>query len=188
MDNVHEDSLLKQPGEAELRARFPELLEEMEDYRARYEEALQRADEAADRERELRAEVDALRYAYDSISHAFWWRVTAPLRSLTDLLRRLFHRNAAPAPADQGSAAPEEAAPAVNVAKLLARQREESRSGTVRFSLLLPLRGSEEGLPALVDSLRAQTCPRWQLCAAGSADAVSRFREAVGEDSRILTA
>ena len=188
MDNVHEDSLLKQPGEAELRARFPELLEEMEDYRARYEEALQREDEAAVRERELRAEVDALRCAYDSISHAFWWRVTAPLRSLTDLLRRLFRRSNAPAPADQGSAAPEEAAPAVNVAELLARQREESRSGTVRFSLLLPLRDSGSGLPALVDSLRAQTCPRWQLCAAGSADAVSRFREAVGEDSRILTA
>ena len=188
MDNIHEDSLLKQPGEAELRARFPELLEEMEDYRARYEETLQRADEATREVLELRSRVSGLQHDYDSISHAFWWRVTAPLRSLTDLLRRLLRRSNAPAPADQGCAAPEEAAPAVNVAELLARQREESRSGTVNFSFLLPLRDSEAGLSALVDSLHAQTCPRWQLCAAGSADAVSRFREAVGEDSRILTA
>ena len=193
MDNVHEDSLLKQPGEAELRARFPELLEEMEDYRSRYEDALareadylRREEQAQQLEKELRVEIAGLRYAYDAVTHAFWWRVTAPLRALTDRLRRLLGRTQPP-PVIRGPEPEPEIVeePKPDREAIFERQRAESAESGLKFSLLLPLWGDEAALSALLDSLRAQTFPHWELCAAGSGSDAALCRELAGEDQRI---
>ena len=105
------------------------------------------------------------------------WRVTAPLRFLTDTLVAVCRHFA---PAAFRPLPPRPASSLFASAKELERQRSAAPRPGDSFCVAVPLAGpSDERLAALRDSLLAQTFPAWELCvadASGSEEAAHHER------------
>ena len=165
-------------GYPELKALALELYRDRDAYKELYlaaqaeEEALQTRLQLQEAQTEaLRRDCEHLTQDYNEISHAFWWRITKPLRSFTDLIRRLFPASDASRSLPVNEIVPD---PAEEAAKAeLSRQRAESANAPIKFSLLLPLSGTvtEEHLYELLSSLRTQSYPNWELCISALEDA-----------------
>ena len=112
--------------------------------------------------RELRAEIELLRHereyyraAFESISNARWWKLTAPLRRMTEQLRRLFHPRK-PVPLS-GRVWPE------TDREETVRRRTKDTDARKTFGIV-----SQNRSEALKRSLEAQTYPAWQWGSEGS--------------------
>ena len=151
--------------------------------------------------------------SFNTISNSFFWKITKPARKTLDGVKGFARRNERVYSAlrmakdlpRQGFrnankrrkdylAGKKRARASVTwpSAAVLAKQREEVFPKDVTFSLLVPLFNTPElFLREMIDSVRGQSYPKWELCLADGSDAehgdVERIcREYAGKDKRVL--
>ncbi len=158
------------------------------------------------------AQIQKLTLDYQTISTAFFWRITKPARVLMDRLKRLVRNNEtlylyartakdtmrhgpgyalknrrnyleAKQKALRAHAWPSEAE--------MARQRSEVFPKDITFSILVPLYNTpEDFLHEMINSVQEQTYGKWELCLADGSDEAHAFvgkicRSLARKDSRI---
>ena len=163
---------------------------------------------------QLEAQNRYLSESYDTISNAFLWKITKPIRFLLDILKWLFRHHAekglwrkglyslrtnglrvtwqkAMQKIYFGDNLAQAAKQALFTEEELARQREHRFSQKIKFSIVVPLYNTPERfLREMIGSVQAQTYADWELCMADGSDdqhtEVERIcREYAEEDSRI---
>lgn len=163
---------------------------------------------------QLEAQNRYLSESFDTISNAFFWKITKPIRFLLDVLKWLFRPHAEKGLLRKGiyslrtnglhttwqktmqkiyfsenytQAAKQE----LFTEEELARQRKHRFSKSVKFSIIVPLYNTPERfLREMIESVQAQTYAEWELCMADGSDGqhtdVERIcREYAEKDSRI---
>lgn len=163
---------------------------------------------------QLEQENRVLRDSYNTISNAFFWKITKPLRLLLDALKWLMRprpwgrllrkgfsslrtngwratwRKVAAKLRATGNYRPIARQPLFSGAEL-AKQRRHVFPREIRFSIVVPLYNTPERfLREMVDSVLAQTYGGWQLCLVDGSDGEHGYVEAVcreymAADSRI---
>ena len=141
----------------------------------------------------LNARVQKLTLDYQTISNAFFWRVTKPARVTLDAIKRVIHKNepvylflrmAKDSVLHGARYAKErrrvylenkERAREANswpTREELARQRQERFPRDITFSILVPLYNTPEAfLRQMIRSVQDQSYEKWELCLADGSDA-----------------
>jgi len=142
-------------------------------------------------DRWLQAENERLKADIDLIHSSLSWRITAPMRKLSEFFRRFaigralsylrrnglkatlrrIIRGPGPMPVDTGKLAQISADYYINSSR---RQEEESVNfpKNIKFSVLVPLYNTpEKFLKEMIESVQAQTYMHWELCLADGSDA-----------------
>ncbi len=189
------------------------LARQREYYREKYLEALDRQEALGAQVDQLNRRAERLQKLYDDISRAGWWRLTKPLRVLSDALKRIprafrpsrLRRAAAQIRKQNG---PEAGRAFLRdarcwrhdylcgknpqyTAEALDAQRNAAYATSVRISLITPLYNTPENyLQEMIRSVLDQTYPNWELCLADGSDekhgSVGRIcRRYAKRDSRI---
>ena len=143
----------------------------------------------------LEAQNRSLSESFDSISHAFFWKITKPMRFLLDVLKWLFRtkrkkglilkglhslrKNGVHVTWEKAIRTIYLGQKAAQIAKSplfseaeLERQRKKQFFRKVKFSIAVPLYNTPERfLRAMVASVQEQTYSNWELCMADGSDA-----------------
>ena len=137
---------------------------------------------------ELTKQLELAKYEYSVISNAFYWKITAPLRKLTDLLKRPFRGNRHAQLVRKGirclrqngvgytwqklksykrKQTPYQTEEPIYTAQELESQRSNQEAQTIKFSIIVPLYNTQESfLREMIDSVVQQTYRNWELCLA----------------------
>ena len=118
---------------------------------------------------------------YDTVTNAFFWKVSGPIRSLMDRVKH--------GPAEHGAAPVPPRRPDANIdlsdtyrEERLKAQRETVFEKDILFSIIVPLYNTPDVfLREMIDSVRNQTYGNWELCMADGSDSSHGY---VGEICR----
>ncbi len=140
----------------------------------------------------LNGQIQNLTLQYQTVTNAFFWRITKPARAMMDGLKRFVRKNESvyifcrtgkdvvrhgfkyamqrrreyyrdKERIREATRWPSE--------EMLARQREESFPRNIRFSILVPLFNTPENyLSEMIQSVQDQTYANWELCLADGSD------------------
>lgn len=211
------DDLTKEKQDLNLRLLSQQiLLQRGEDAKNQLETALDRADKEQKALREqygaLFGQFGQMQQAYNSMVSSASWRMTKPFRKTLDLLKRLLRRFRPLALAYKGVKSLIFVGPKATYYKIrdrhrrnkanknpygtyteadFAAQRETKFPKDITFSILVPLYNTNKTfLAELIDSVKKQTYPKWQLCLADGSDSENGLAGFVEEycknDERIL--
>lgn len=160
----------------------------------------------------LNAEIKQLKLDFQTISNAFFWRVTGPARRLLDYIKQLPEKKGSPRlrsdttketssvgndnseeqqPLDAEDPGLYRMADTWPSEEECSRQHGETFSKDVKFSILVPLYNTPGNfLRQMIESVRGQTYEKWELCLAdGSEDQYASVgdicREYAQKDGRI---
>lgn len=171
----------------EVVAKRAELQSSLDHYILHYNAAISQREE-------LKKQLSEIRFAYDTISNAFFWKITSPARHLTDGIKRILHHFRFTSLICKGLRClhqngfrytwkktrnkwqnRKEAKKGLQMQVLseaeLQRQRETEFQNKIKFSILTPLYNTpEKFLKEMIESVQAQTYFDWELCLADGSD------------------
>ena len=184
-----------------------ELQASLEHYMTHYHAAINQCED-------LKRQLAEVQNAYNVISNAFFWKITAPLRKLIDLAKKPFRGNRHAQLVRKGirclrqngvkytwqklKSYKQKQLPyqttqqSIYTAQELEEQKSEQEEQTIKFSIIVPLYNTQESfLREMIDSVVQQTYQNWELCLADGSDSDHGY---VGDvcsdysrrDSRIL--
>lgn len=126
-----------------------------------------------------------------AFKNSFSWKITAPIRKLTDLTGRYIQKNV-----KRRSLGSVPERDIFNLFDLdvneVQRQKEYVFNKNVKFSILVPLYNTQERfLREMIESVQSQTYPNWELCMADGSDQQYDYVQTICEeysrsDQRIL--
>lgn len=146
--------------------------------------------ESAGRREDLERKLAAVQAAYDTISNAFCWKMTKPLRLLLDMLKKIpglrlidkglrcwkasgwrYTWKKAKAKLRHRPQYEEFAKKPLFTAQELAEQRKHKFQKDIKFSIAVPLYNTpEKFLREMIQSVVEQTYSNWELCMADGSD------------------
>lgn len=140
--------------EKDIQEALTTLYQEKEYYRDAWLTTLDREAALKEQNEHLQENVRTLQSLYDAVLNAFWWRITAPLRRLTERLR--------PAPVPTPQTPPAQTETAEEVIEFIPESvREElSPNEAPLVSILIPNREHTEDLSACIESIFSRSSYR----------------------------
>lgn len=180
---------------SKLRESFKVLLEEknklqnsLDNYILHYNASIKQRDE-------LKSQLDETYFAYTTISNAFFWKITAPVRNAVDKIKIILHRFNFTLLICKGLRCLHQNGFQYTWKKVknkficrknnkksleiqfaskaeLMRQRKTKFDKKIKFSILTPLYNTpEKFLKEMIESVKAQTYSDWELCLADGSNA-----------------
>lgn len=163
-----------------------------------------------DKYSELKEEYEKVAFAHNEVLHSFYWRVTAPMRFITQALKKgLYKYKITRYPCKAlamlfrhgikntfRAVAKKIRKRRIDYYSISSQQRtaeEETRfSKDIKISILVPLYNTpQKYLEEMINSVTAQTYSNWELCLADGSDAEHSYveqyvKQRVAEDPRIV--